>query len=155
MARTTQLSKEKRQFIITLRQEGQSIRKISRTLNVSSSAVAKTIKRYLETGSHEDRPRTGKPRVTSAAEDHFIRVATLGNRKLKAPQIRAHINASQSSSSRHISTSTVQRRMRESDLHGLNRCKEATAEEEEEEEEEQKQETQGTDIKPVEICTFV
>lgn len=46
--------------------------------------------------------------------------------------------------------------MRESDLHGLNRCKEATAEEEEEEEEEeQKQETQGTDIKPVEICTFV
>ena len=42
MARTTQLSKEKRQSIITLRQEGQSIRKISRTLNVSSSAVAKT-----------------------------------------------------------------------------------------------------------------
>ena len=42
MARTTQLSKEKQQSIITLRQEGQSSRKISRTLNVSSSAVAKT-----------------------------------------------------------------------------------------------------------------
>ena len=35
-----------------------------RTLNVSSSAVAKNIKRY-ETGSHEDRHRKGRPRVTS------------------------------------------------------------------------------------------
>ena len=117
MARTTQLSKEKQQSIITLRQEGQSSRKISRTLNVSS-AVAKTIKRYDETGSHEDRPRTGRPRVTSAAEDKFIRVTSLRNRQLTAPQIRAHINALQSSSSRHISTSTVQRRLRESGLHG-------------------------------------
>ena len=117
MARTTQLSKEKQQSIITLRQEGQSSRKISRTLNVSS-AVAKTIKRYDETGSHEDRPRTGRPRVTSAAEDKFIRVTSLRNRQLTAPQIRAHINALQSSSSRLISTSTVQRRLRESGLHG-------------------------------------
>jgi transposase len=37
------------------------------TLKVSSSAVAKTIKRYDETGSHEDRHREGRPRVTSAA----------------------------------------------------------------------------------------
>src|SRR4029434_5404 len=102
MARTSQRSKEKRQSIITLRQEGQSIRKISRTLNVSLSRVAKTIKRYDETGSHEDRPRTGRPRVPSAAEDKFIRVTSLRNR---------------SSSSRHISTSTVQRRPRESGLH--------------------------------------
>src|SRR4029434_9708898 len=49
------------------------------------------------------RPRTGRPRVTSAAEDKFIRVTSLRNR---------------SSSSRHISTSTVQRRPRESSLHG-------------------------------------
>ena len=33
-------------------------------------------------------------------------------------EIAAQINASQSSSNRHISTSTVQRRMRESGLHG-------------------------------------
>jgi transposase len=38
---------------------GQSICKISRILNVSSRAVAKTIKRYDETGSHEDRHRKG------------------------------------------------------------------------------------------------
>jgi transposase len=44
-------------------------------LNVSSSAVAKTIKRYDETGSHEDRHRKGRPGVTSAAEDKFIRTS--------------------------------------------------------------------------------
>ena len=38
--------------------------------------------------------------------------------ELTAPQIAAQINASQSSSKRHISTSTVQRRLHESDLHG-------------------------------------
>ena len=62
-------------------------------------------------------PRKGSPRVTSTAEDKFIRVTSLRDCKLTAPQIRACKNASQSSSSRH-STSTVQRRLCESDLHG-------------------------------------
>ena len=93
MARTAQISKEKLQSIITLRPDGRSMRKISRTMNVSSRAVAKTIKRYDETGYHEDRHRTGIPRVTSAAEDKL---------ELTAPQIAAQINASQSSSKRHI-----------------------------------------------------
>jgi transposase len=75
MARTTQISKEKRQSINTLRYEGQSIRSISRTLKVS----AKTIKHYDETGSHEDRHRKGRPRVTSAAEDKFVTVTSLRN----------------------------------------------------------------------------
>ena len=89
MERTTQLSKEKRESIITLRHEDQSIWKILRTLNVSSSAVTKTIKRYDETGSQEDRPRKERPRVTSAAENMFITVTSLRNHQLPAPQIRA------------------------------------------------------------------
>ena len=56
--------------------------------------------------------------VTSAAEEKFIRVTSLRNHKLTAPQIRAQMNATQSSSSRHISTSTVQRRLCESGLCG-------------------------------------
>ena len=78
------------------------------------SAVAKTIKRYDETGSHEDHYRKGRPRVTSAAEDKFIRVTILRNGQLTAPQIAPHrvqvTNTSQ--------TSTVQRRLCESGLHG-------------------------------------
>ncbi|KAF0026156.1 hypothetical protein F2P81_020893 [Scophthalmus maximus] len=118
MARKKQLSKEKRVAIITLRNEGQSVRKIGKTLKVSPSAVAKTIKRYKETGSHEDRPRKGRPRVTSAAEDKFIRVTSLRNRRLTAAQIRDQVNATQSSSSRHISRTTAKKRLCESGLHG-------------------------------------
>ena len=78
-------------------------------MNVSPSAVTKPIKRYDESGSHEDRHRNGRPRVTSAAEDKFIRVTSLKNSK----QI-----LTQSSSNRHISTSTVLRRLSESGLYG-------------------------------------
>ncbi|CAJ0951934.1 unnamed protein product [Ranitomeya imitator] len=81
MARKKQRSKEKRVAIITLRIEGQSVRKIGQTLKVSPSAVAKTIKRYKETGSHEDGLRKGRLRVTSVSEDKFIRVTSLRNRR--------------------------------------------------------------------------
>jgi transposase len=76
MASTAQISKEKRQSIITLRHEGQSIQNISITLKGSSSAVVKNIKPNDETGSHEGHHRNGQPRVTSAAEDKFIRVTS-------------------------------------------------------------------------------
>jgi hypothetical protein len=72
--------------------------------------VAKTIKFYDETGSHEDRHRKERPRVTFAAEDKFIRVTSLRN---CSPN-----KCLWSSSNRNISTSTVQRRLSESGLHG-------------------------------------
>ena len=70
----------------------------------------------------------GKEDQESPLLQRFIRVTRLKNCELIAPQIRAHINASKSSSSRHISTSTVQRRPS-----WLNCCKEATTEEEKQE----------------------
>jgi transposase len=80
MTKTAKISKEKQQpIIITLRHECQSMRRISRTLKVSSSAIAKTIKRFDVTGSHEDRHKKGRPRVTSAAEEKFIRVTSIRN----------------------------------------------------------------------------
>jgi transposase len=72
MTRTAQISKEKRQSVITLRHEGQLMGNISKTFKVSSRAVAKTIQRYDETGSHEGRHKKGRPRVTSTAVDKFI-----------------------------------------------------------------------------------
>jgi hypothetical protein len=80
-------------------------------LKVSSSVIAKTIKSYDETDSHEDRHRNGRPTVTSAAEDKFIRVTSFRNQQLNAPQVAALINASKSSSKKHISTSTVHGRI--------------------------------------------
>ena len=109
MARTAKISKEKRQSIITLRHEDQSIRNISRTFKVSSSAVAKTIKRDDETGSHEDDLRKGRPRVPSAAEDKFIRVTSLRN-------CRPNKCFTEFKEQTHLNI-TVQMRLSESGLH--------------------------------------
>ena len=97
MTRTAQISKEKQQSIITFRHEGQSIQKMSRTLKVSSSPVAKTIKRYDETGSHEERHRKGRPK-----DPLLQKISSL---ELTAPQIAAQINYSQSSRNIHINCS--------------------------------------------------
>ncbi|KAJ8389837.1 hypothetical protein AAFF_G00113060 [Aldrovandia affinis] len=109
MGKKVQLSKEKRESIITLRNEGQSLRRIARTLQVSVTAVATTIKRVEETGTHEDRMRSGRPKVTSESENKFIRVTSLRNQRLTAPEIQAQLNASRS---KDVSTSTVRRRLR-------------------------------------------
>ena len=98
-------------------------------------------------------------RTAPGKEDHelpqlqrIIRVTSLRNCKLTAPRIKVHINASQSSSSRHISTSTVQRRLCESGLYGRIAAKKATTEEEQQEEETcLGQETLGMDIRPAKI----
>ena len=74
-----------------LRHEGQSTRKMSRTFKVSSSGVAKTIKNYDETTTAKENPELPLLQRISSVE-------------LTAPQIAAQINASQSSSNRHIST---------------------------------------------------
>ena len=75
----------------------------------SLNAVAKTIQRYDETVSHEDLHRKGRPRVTSAAEDKFIKVTSLRN---YSPNKCFRVPVTD------ISTSTVQRRLCESGLHG-------------------------------------
>ena len=80
---------------------------MSKKLNLSSSAVVKTIQRMTKLALMRTAPGKGRPRVTSAAEK-FIRVNSLRNCKSTAPEIRAHIKASQSTdSSRHVSISTI------------------------------------------------
>ena len=115
MGKTAQISKEKRQSAITLRNEGQSLRKIARTLQLSVTAVAKTVKQFEQTGTLEDRKRSGRPRVTSKSDNKFIRVTSLRNRRLTAPEIQAQLNATRSTD---VSTSTVQRRLRDAGLKG-------------------------------------
>ena len=107
MARTAQISKEKQQFIITLRREGQSIWNISKTLKVQSQNPSSVMMKLSLM-----RTTTGKehPELTL-----LQRISSL---ELPASEIAAHIHASQCSSNRHISTSTDQRRQRESGLHG-------------------------------------
>jgi hypothetical protein len=56
--------------------------------------------------------------VTGKEDPELPLLQRISSLELTAHQIEAQINASQSSSNRHISTSTVQRRLCESGLHG-------------------------------------
>lgn len=60
-------------------------------------------------------PRKGQD-LTSTAENKLV--TSLRNSQSIVSQIRAYMNASERSSNRHVSTSTVQRRLCESDLRG-------------------------------------
>ena len=119
MARKKQLSKEKRVAIITLRNEGQSVRKIGKTLKVSPKCSRKNHqalqRNWLTWGPPPGKEDQESPLLRRIK---FIRVTSLRNRRLTAAQIRDQVNATQSSSSRHISRTTVKRRLCESGLHG-------------------------------------
>jgi hypothetical protein len=56
--------------------------------------------------------------ATAKEDPWFSLLQRISSLELLASEIAAQINASQSSSNRHISLSTVQRRLRESGLHG-------------------------------------
>ena len=101
MAVTAQISKEKQQSI-TLRHEGQSIRKRFSRKNHQALMMKLALMRTA----------TGK------ADPALLLLQRISSLELQASEIAAQINASQSSSNRHISTSTVQRRLHESGLHG-------------------------------------
>ena len=55
------MSKQKRDQIIFLHERGQKKSSIAKELQVSVQMVQKAIKRFNETGSNQDRPRTGRP----------------------------------------------------------------------------------------------
>ena len=54
---------ELRPAIIRLFEQGKSGRKIAELLNVPARTAQEVIKRFKETGSYNDRPRSGRPRT--------------------------------------------------------------------------------------------
>jgi transposase len=55
------LSKENRQRILTLAEQGVGPREIGRRVGCVHATVSKTIKRFKETKSNQDRPKSGRP----------------------------------------------------------------------------------------------
>lgn len=115
MVRGPSTSLEKRAAIIALHSEGFTIRYIANKLNLPRSTVGDAITRFRKTGSNQDRKRSGRPRVTSKAEDHSLIIMSKMNRKLTAPEIQMRFNGSHD---KQISVSTVKDRLRKAGLYG-------------------------------------
>ncbi len=54
---TGQLSEDLKKIIVTLHKDGIGYTKIAKTLKLSCSTVAKTIQRFIRTGSTQNRPK--------------------------------------------------------------------------------------------------
>lgn len=68
--------------IITLRQEGYSLRKIALKLGVSVGGVCSAIRKYNETQDFFTKQRPGRPPILNEQEKHHIFLQTLRNRKV-------------------------------------------------------------------------
>ena len=81
---------------------------VDRYLGCHFSTVARLSQRHQITGSVNDRPRTGRPRVTTAAQDRYIRVTHLKDRMMPATHTVHQVHGPRGP----VSTDTVRCRLR-------------------------------------------
>jgi len=115
MPNRQELSIEKRTLIISLHKIGKSNREISSLIEIPRRTVDYHVNKYLATDSCSNAIRTGRPRKTTPSEDKYIALTSKRNRRLTAPDIAAQTNMWHDLA---LSTSTVQRRLREASLFG-------------------------------------
>ena len=92
-------------------QAGATQQAVARHFAVSRQTMSALWERYNTTQSVNDRSRSGRPRVTTAAQDRYIRVCHLRNRTTTATT-----TATQIPGLRRISDQTVRNRLREAGI---------------------------------------
>ena len=82
------LTAQQRISIVTLREEGISIRELARRFGVASSTIKRLNQRVVETGTTADRYRSGRPRVSNERQDRILRRLSQNNPRLTARTLR-------------------------------------------------------------------
>ena len=95
---------------IALLMQGQRQQQVANHFGVNVSTIERLVRRLRETGHLADRPRSGRPRVTSRRQDRTIRLAHLRNRHLTATETALNTEGTHN---RQISPKTVGSRLRE------------------------------------------
>ena len=101
------LTPEQRERAIGMAHMGATNAHIARTFGCSRVAINNLMQRYRQTGQTLDRPRTGRPRVTTSREDRYLRTLYLRDRFLTAASSAAN------ALDHVVSRQTVTRRLRE------------------------------------------
>ena len=95
---------------IALLMQGQRQQQVANHFGVNVSTIERLVRCLRETGHLADRPRSGRPRVTSRRQDRTIRLAHLRNRHLTATETALNTVGTHN---RQISPKTVGSRLRE------------------------------------------
>ena len=104
------LTEVQRGQAIALLMQGQRQQQVARHFGVHVSTIERLVRRLRETERVADRPRSGRPRVTSLRQDRDIRLAHLRNRHLTATETAVNTVGSHN---RRIHPKTVRNRLRE------------------------------------------
>ena len=98
------LDKVNRERAIGMLDAGVSQGEVARRFGVHRTTINRLVSRVRNTQTTDDRPRSGRPRVTSHVQDRFIRLRSLRNRFANAVEIAADLPFR-----RRISSKTVLR----------------------------------------------
>lgn len=104
------LTQDQRQAAVQMLLRGTSQAVIARNFQVSKSTITRLYQRLRQTGTTNDRPRSGRPRVTTRRQDRYMRLTHLRNR------FRTAVETAQVTPGMHnnrISPDTVRNRLRE------------------------------------------
>lgn len=104
------LTQNQRNVAVHMLLTGTSQAAVARHLHVSRSTISRLYSRLQHTGTTNDRPRSGRPRVTSRRQDQYIRLTHLRNRFRTAVETAQTIHGTHNN---RISAGTVRNRLRE------------------------------------------
>jgi hypothetical protein len=92
-------------------QAGESQNEVARTPNVNHCTIFRLWNRFQQTGSTNNRKRSGGPRITTPGQDRYIRIFHLPNRTVATSTTAAGIPGL-----RRISSKIVHNRLRQHDI---------------------------------------
>lgn len=115
MPKQNKLSSEKRVEVQLLHEQGKSQVEIFKTVKCSHRSLQFAIQRFYAIRSHQNRPRTGRKRITTDRQDHQCPRESLKYRKKWSSELAAELSEQNKES---ISARTTCRRLQEAVLKG-------------------------------------
>ena len=107
------LTSDQRQRALGMLQAGVGYRVVARRLGCHHTTITRLRQREADTGSANDRQRSGRPRTTDDAQDHHIRLQHLRDR------FRTAVQTARETPGRYndrVSASTIRRHLHASNL---------------------------------------
>jgi len=104
MRRRPRRTSEQRSIAIGMLHGGMQAKDVAAHFGVAASTISRLKGRFNETGRVQDRPRSGRPKKTSAADDRNIVVTSRRNRFMSAPKLTEQFHAT---SGIRVSTQTI------------------------------------------------
>ena len=104
---------------------GMRSREVERRFRTSHQTITRIVQRYRHSREFKDLPRSGRPRVTTRAEDRYFTNVVVSNRFVTSPEVRSRLYAARGPRARIVSVKTVRNRIHAGGFKSMFACKEA------------------------------